>query len=381
MSSKDWLEKDYYKTLGVSKNASQDEIKKAFRKLARENHPDQNPGNKKAEARFKEVSEANDVLSDPEKRKEYDQQRSLLGGGFFQGRSAGGASGFEDLFRNAGKSGAGGMFGDIFGGLFGDSASRTTRTRPARRGADIEGEVTIDFDQSISGTTVSIQLSSDDPCKACRGTGAKAGTMPTVCPDCEGSGSQTSTSGGVFNITEPCRRCMGRGLVVNDPCPSCSGSGRGKSSKTISVRVPAGVTDGQRIRIKGRGGSGENGGPSGDLYVVVHVRPHKIFGRSGDDITVTVPITYSEAVLGGEIEVPTLNGTKVKLRVQPGTPNGRVLRIPGRGVHRKDGSRGSQLVTLEVTVPQEVPEEAKAALEAYAEVVREPNPRTDLLRG
>jgi molecular chaperone DnaJ len=273
--------------------------------------------------------------------------------------------------------------GDIFGGLFngGGPTTQTTRfttTRGPRRGSDVEGEVTVDFVQAIEGVTVGMQMVSDTACEACRGTGARAGTVPRVCPTCEGSGMQTSTSGGVFAVTEPCRECRGRGMVVDDPCPVCHGSGRGKSTKTMQVRIPAGVTDGQRIRLKGRGGAGENGGAPGDLYVIVHVRAHKVFGRKGDNLTLTAPVTFQEAALGAEIEVPTLNGAPVKLRLSPGTPNGRTLRVRGKGVSKRDGNKGDLLVTVDVLVPSALNEEARAALNSYAEAVGSANPRAKL---
>jgi molecular chaperone DnaJ len=382
VSTKDWIEKDYYKVLGVAKDASPEEIKKAYRKLARANHPDQNPGNAAAEQRFKEISEANDVLSNSAKRKEYDEARRLFGSGGFHfpprsGARTGGPS-VDDLFRNAG-----GGLGDIFGGLFngGPATTQTTRfttTRGPRRGSDVEGEATVDFVQAIEGVTVGMQMVSDTACEACRGTGAKAGTIPRVCPTCEGSGMQTSTSGGVFAVTEPCRECRGRGMVVDDPCPVCLGSGRGKSTKTMQVRIPAGVTDGQRIRLKGRGGAGENGGAPGDLYVIVHVRSHPIFGRKGDNLTLTAPVTFQEAALGAEIEVPTLGGIPVKLRIPPGTPNGRAFRVRGKGVRKRDGSRGDLLVSIEVLVPSALNEQARDALNSYAEAVGSVNPRAKL---
>ena len=371
MSTKDWLEKDYYKILGVSKNASSDDIRKAFRKIARENHPDQNPGNDPAEARFKEASEANAVLSDSAKRKEYDEARSLFGAGARFGRpgaGGAGAAGFEDLFRNASGTGAAGAsnLGDLFGGLFsGSGATRRSTARGPRRGADIEGEVTISFEQSIDGATVSMRTTSDSPCAACRGTGAKAGTLPKVCPTCEGSGMQSSTAGGVFSMSEPCRDCLGRGLIVEEPCPDCAGSGRGRSTRTMNVRIPAGVSDGQRIRIKGRGAGGENGGSAGDLYFTVHVSPHKLFGRDGHNLTLDVPVTFAEASLGAEITIPTITGSKVRLRVPSGTPNGRVLRVRGKGITTKAGT-GDLLVTVQVVVPQRLSGEAKKAVEAFA---------------
>lgn len=380
MSTKDWLEKDYYKVLGVSKDAGADDIKKAFRKIARQNHPDQNPDNAAAEKRFKEASEANSVLSDAKKRKEYDDARRLFGGGggfrFPGGGSAGrGAQATaEDLFRNA----QGGDLGDLFGGLFNRAGRTQGAGRGPRRGTDVEGEVTLDFVDSVEGKTVPIQMVSTDACNACHGTGAKAGTMPNVCPTCQGSGMTTSASGGVFAVSEPCRDCRGRGLVVEDPCPVCNGSGRAKSTRTMQVRIPAGVTDGQRIRVKGKGGSGENGGAPGDLYVVVHIQPHPIFGRSGDNLTVTAPITFTEAALGAEIQVPTLSGSKVRLKVPAGTPNGRTFRARGKGMARSDGTHADLLVTVEVVVPSQLSEDAKSALRTYAETAGEPDPRVRL---
>jgi molecular chaperone DnaJ len=388
MSTKDWLEKDYYKVLGVSSSAKPDEIKKAYRKLARKYHPDANPGDNDAEQKFKEVSEANDVLSDKDKRKEYDEARSLFGGGgggfrFPRGGQSGGntagASSMDDLFRNA--NGGAENFSDLFGGLFngmGRSRRSGGSTRGPRRGTDIEGECTIDFTSAVNGTTVPIQMVSDTACPACQGTGAKAGSTPRVCPTCEGSGMQTSTSGGVFAVTEPCRQCRGRGMIVDDPCPVCHGSGRGRSTKTMQVRIPAGVTDAQRIRLKGKGGAGENGGAAGDLYVVVHIKPHPVFGRNGDNLTLTAPVTFNEAALGAEIEVPTLDGPAVRIKLAPGTPNGRTLRVRGRGVNRRDGSHGDLLVTVEVIVPDQLNQQAREALDSYAAAVGQGDPRGKL---
>ncbi len=367
MSTKDWLEKDYYKVLGVKSDASADEIKKAFRKLARQYHPDQNAQNAEAEKRFKEISEANSILSDPAKRKEYDEARRLFGGGGFRfpraGQGQAGGPSMEDLFRNAGgDSGIADLFGNLFGGT---TSRRTTTSRGPRRGADIEGEATIEFVDAIDGVTVSMQTVSDAACEACHGTGAKSGTVPKVCRTCQGSGMQTSTSGGVFAVSEPCRDCRGRGMIVEDPCPACHGSGRGQSTRTMQVRIPAGVTDGQRIRIKGKGGLGENGGAAGDLYVLVHVRAHRLFGRKGDQLTLTVPVTFAEAALGADIAVPTLGGPRVTLKIPAGTPNGRTFRVRGRGVAHPDGSRGDLLVSVEVQVPHYLSEEARAALREF----------------
>ncbi|WP_257478257.1 molecular chaperone DnaJ [Acidipropionibacterium jensenii] len=365
--------KDYYKVLGVSKDAKPEDIKKAFRKLARENHPDSHPGDKAAEARFKDASEAHDVLGDPKKRKEYDQQRSMFGGGGFKFPGGGGQNvHVEDLFRNASN---GDGLGDIFGNLFGSTGGRRTTTRSARRGADIEGDVTVDFTESIAGVTVPMRTVSEAACQACRGTGAKAGSMPRVCPTCEGSGMHTTNSGGVFQMSEPCPDCKGRGMIVDDPCPVCGGSGRAKSTKTMQVRIPAGVEDGQRIRIKGKGSPGENGGPAGDLYVVVHVTPHKLFGREGHNLTVTVPVTFTEAALGGRIGVPLLKGGTVTLKIPAGTPNGRTFRVRGKGAPRTDGTRGDLLATVAVTVPKSLDADAKAALKEFAARAKEPMPR------
>lgn len=377
MSTKDWLEKDYYKVLGVSSDAKADEIKRAFRKLAREYHPDQNKANPEAERKFKEISEANSVLSDPAKRKEYDDARSLFGGGGFRFPRAGqGGAGpsMEDLFRNAtGDSG----ISDLFGNLFGGTTTRRTSRGP-RRGADIEGEVTIDFADALAGSTVTMQTTSDAACATCHGTGARPGTQPKVCPVCQGSGMQTSTSGGVFAVTEPCRECRGRGMTVDDPCPTCFGSGRGQSTRSMQVRIPAGVTDGQRIRIKGKGGAGDNSGAAGDLYVLVHVRPHPVFGRKDKNLTVTVPVSFTEAALGADISVPTLDGGPVRLKIPAGTPNGRTFRVRGRGV--KGGtSDGDLLVTVEVAVPKNLSEEAKAALLEFEAKAGGDDPRAHLL--
>ena len=383
MSTKDWLEKDYYKVLGVSSDAKPDEIKKAFRKLARENHPDQNHNNPTAEQRFKDASEANSVLSDPKKRKEYDEARRMFGGGF---RFPGGGQGpsMEDLFRNAGGGQAGNNnISDLFGNLFGGTSTRrTTTSRGPRRGQDIEGEATIEFTDAVAGVTVTMQTVSDEACAACSGTGAKSGTLPKVCPTCQGSGMQTSTSGGVFAVSEPCKDCRGRGLIVEEPCPVCAGSGRGRSTKSMQVRIPAGVTDGQKIRIKGKGGAGENGGAPGDLYVLVHVRPHKLFGRKGDNLTLTVPVTFTEAALGADISVPTLSGQRVTLKIGPGTPNGRTFRVRGKGVHKVDGSTGDLLVTVEVQVPNALNDTAKEALASFAAAMGDDSdPRASLYGG
>ena len=367
--SSDWMGKDFYKELGVSKDASADEVKKAYRKLARENHPDAKPGDNRAEGRFKAISEAYAVLSSPTKRKEYDEQRSMFGG-----NAPGG-------FRVPGNGGAGGFdISDLLGGIFGGGGTgpRTRTTTQPRRGADVETEARISFDQAVGGVTVPLRTTSDAACADCRGTGARRGTVPRVCEYCEGTGMQTSATGGLFAMTEPCTHCRGRGMVVDDPCPTCHGSGRAVSSKTMQVRIPAGVKDGQRIRLRGRGASGERGGPSGDLYVTVHVTPHKLFGRKGDNLTVSVPVTLDEAALGATIAVPTLDGGSVSIKIPPGTPTGRTFRARGRGSTRRDGTKGDLLVTVAVTVPDELTDEARAALEAYRESRGSDDPRSTL---
>lgn len=374
MSSKDWLEKDFYSVLGVAKSASVDEIKKAYRKLARELHPDHNPGDAAAEERFKAVSEAYDVLSDERKRKEYDEMRALFGSGAFRRSArAGGGGGvpfdLSDLFGGA-PSGAGGNerrfggggFSDLFGSVF---SSGTRRTGPVR-GRDVEAEVLLDFEHAVRGTMLPLTLRAPGVCDICQGSGAKPGTLPQTCPQCHGNGLVTSNQG-AFSFSEPCRACQGVGTIVDEKCPECRGTGGVTKTRTLNVRVPPGVADSQRIRLAGRGEPGERGGSAGDLYVLVKVRPHPLFGRSGDDLTLTVPITYPEAVQGVDLRVPTLDGP-VTVRVPPGTPSGRTLRVRGRGVQRREGVAGDLLVTVDVAVPAELSQAARAALEEYAAV-------------
>jgi len=379
LSTKDFLEKDYYKALGVSKTASADEIKKSYRKLARKYHPDANKGDAASEEKFKEISEAYNVLSDAKRRKEYDEARSLFGAG--GPRMPGGGGGqfggfdFGDIF---GSSGAGGRLGDLLGGMFGGGGRTTTQARP-RRGADVETETSLSFSDAIDGATVPLRLADEGPCPTCRGTGAKAGTVPKVCPSCQGTG-QSSRDLGSFAFSEPCTTCRGRGLVVDNPCQTCSGSGRAMSSRTISARIPAGVADGQRIKLKGKGAPGERGGPAGDLYVRVHVAGHPVFGRSGHNLTLTVPVTFTEAALGAEIKVPSHRGMPVSLRIPPGTPNGRTFRVRGKGVRRSDGTMGDLLVKVDVQVPPKLDDEARAALEKFKDVTAGEDPREELLR-
>ena len=355
MSTKDFVEKDYYKALGVAKDASGSDIKKAYRKLARELHPDKNPGDAKAEARFKEVSEAYGVLSDETRRREYDEARSLFGGGMpgggFPGgfRPGGGGAGgttfdLNDLFgqgaTRANQGGAGGL-GDLFGGLFGGRGANTRggRSAPASRGADVETEVTLDFPEAVHGVTVPLQLASPAACRTCGGIGARPGTAPRQCPHCLGTGLTSQT-------------------------------------RTITVKIPAGVADGQRIRLAGKGVPGERGGPAGDLFVRVHVRAHELFGRKGDDLTLTLPVTFPEATLGTTVRVPTMDGS-VTLKIPAGTASGRTFRVRGRGVSKRSGGSGDLLVTAEVAVPKNLPGEAKEALEKYA-VAQPDDPRPQI---
>ena len=402
MSTKDWIEKDFYKSLGVKKGATAAEIKKAYRTLAREHHPDKNPDNAAAEARFKEVSEAYDVLSDPKTRAEYDEARTLFGsggarfpGGGFPGSGGGGRGpqgggadpNIDDLLAQmrqqggAGGSaggGAGGMFGDVLGGLFNRGGSPRSAPRPARRGADIESQATISFTDALDGVTVSLRLTTDEPCTTCKGTGAAMGTSPRLCVACDGHGEVLRGQGG-FAMAEPCRTCRGRGMVADHPCATCSGSGRAKSARPVNARIPPGVTDGAKIRLKGKGATGENGGPPGDLFIIVHVGADPVFGRSKDNVTVTVPVTFAEAALGAEVPVPLPRGGTVTLRIPAGTPSGRTLRVRGRGATRREGTKGDLLVTVEVAVPRTLTHEARAALSDYAEAAGEPDPRAELM--
>jgi molecular chaperone DnaJ len=375
MSAKDY-QKDYYKALGVPKTATAAEIKKSYRELARKWHPDANKGSADAEERFKEITEAYNVLSDEKQRKEYDEARSMFGGFRVPTGSRPGPGGttfdLGDLF------GQGEGLGDVLGGIFRNRPGGGAATR-ARRGANVETETTLSFGDAIDGATVTLRLTGEGACSVCGGTGAKSGTVPKVCPDCHGTGQQSRNLGG-FGLSEPCKTCRGRGLVVEDPCQACNGSGRAMSSRTIQARIPAGVADGQQIRIPGKGAPGEHGGKAGDLFVRVHVKPHGVFGRSGENLTVTVPVTITELALGADIKVPTHRGPAVTVRVKPGSANGTVIRVPGRGVRRKDGTLGDLRATLEVTVPQDLSGKAKSALEDLRIATAGADPREELLR-
>jgi molecular chaperone DnaJ len=372
---REWFEKDYYKTLGVSDSASAKDITKAYRKLARQLHPDANPGDPSAEEQFKEVSAAYDVVGDEDKRKEYDEVRTLgpmggMGGGFGAGRGGGGP-GFAYSTTD---------INDLLGGLFGRGGRQgpgpgASRGAGPQRGDDLEAELHLSFLDAVHGVETSVNLVSEAACSTCHGSGAKPGTSPTVCPRCNGRGVLDDNQG-FFSFSSPCPNCAGRGTIVTDPCPTCHGRGVERRPRQVKVRIPAGVDDGQRIRLKGRGGPGRNGGPPGDLYVVAHVAADKVFGRDGKNLTLTLPVTFPEAALGTKIKVPTLNGDPVTLKVPAGTKSGRVFRVKGRGVAMKKG-RGDLLVSVEVAVPQKLNAEERRALEALAEVTTE-SPRAHL---
>ncbi|NEW39731.1 molecular chaperone DnaJ [Nocardia cyriacigeorgica] len=370
MSQREWIEKDFYKELGVSSGASQDEIKKAYRKLARDLHPDANPGDTKAEERFKTVSEAHAVLSDPAKRKEYDDTRKLFAGGGYPrgGFNPGSGGGFSQEFNlgdifGAGATGGDGGIGDLFGGLFNRGGTRSA-SRP-RRGADVETETTLGFREAAQGATVPLRMTSPSPCTTCHGSGAKPGTSPRVCPNCNGTGV-ISRNQGAFGFSEPCDDCRGTGSIIDDPCVDCHGSGIQNRTRTITVRIPPGVADGQRIRLAGQGEAGLRGAPSGDLFVTVHVSQDKVFGRNGDDLTLVLPVSYGELVLGTTVSVPTLEG-RVGVKVPAGTADGRILRVRGRGVPKRGGGAGDLLVTVKVAVPQKLDNDATDALRALQE--------------
>jgi len=373
VSQREWIEKDFYKELGVSSDASADDIKKAYRKLARDLHPDANPGDTKAEERFKAVSEANAVLSDPAKKKEYDEARRLFasggfgpGAGYSTGGGGFGGGGFDinDLFGGGAAGGDGGL-GDIFGGLFNRGGGRSASSTRPRRGSDVETETTLDFREAAQGVTVPLRLTSPSACTTCHGSGAKPGTSPRVCPRCNGTGV-VSRNQGAFGFSEPCDDCRGTGSIIDEPCSDCHGNGVTNRTRTITVRVPSGVSDGQKIRLAGQGEAGLRGAPSGDLYVTVHVRPDKVFGRNGDDLTLVVPVGYGELVLGTTLSVPTLDG-RVGVKVPAGTADGRILRVRGRGVPKRGGGAGDLLVTVKVAVPQKLDDPAIEALRTYLE--------------
>lgn len=355
-AQREWYEKDYYKVLGVSDTATAKEITKAYRKLARDSHPDTHPGDDAAEERFKEVSAAYDVLGDDAKRKEYDEVRRL-GPSAFGPMPGGGGQSF-----NVGADGLGDLLGQMFGrGRRGGGASAGGGPQ---RGADVEATLTLDFADAVTGLTTTLYLTTDAQCGTCSGSGAKPGTHPKVCSRCGGRGVVDDNQG-FFSLSSPCTACGGRGVVIESPCPTCYGSGVEKRQREVQARIPAGVSDGQKIRLKGRGAPGRNGGPAGDLIVECHVVPHRMFGRSGNNLTVRVPVSFPELALGGTIEVPTLDGSTVTLRLRPGTQPGSRHRVKGKGVVTPK-SQGDLIVTVDVVVPTHLTDQQRAAIEALA---------------
>ncbi|MDE3086934.1 MAG: molecular chaperone DnaJ [Acidobacteriota bacterium] len=364
---REWLEKDYYAVLGVSSTATDKEITRAYRKLAKQYHPDANPG---AEDRFKEISAAYDVLGDDAKRKEYDEVRRLGAAGM------GGFGGFPGGFGGPGGQNIRiedlGDLGDLLGGLGGvfGGGGRRQRTAGPRRGADVETELYLSFEDAVRGITTGVHVKGEGRCPTCSGSGAAPGTTPVVCPRCSGKGVLDEPQG-LFSLSRVCPECAGRGTKIEKPCRTCKGSGVTPQTREVKVRIPPGVEDGQRIRVKGRGEAGRANGPPGDLYVTVHVGAHPLFGRRARNLTITVPITYPEAALGTTVTVPTLEG-QVTLRIPPGTPPGKTFRVKGRGVpsHGRSGP-GDLLVTVDLTVPATLTDEQRAAVEELARVSTE----------
>jgi molecular chaperone DnaJ len=358
--------KDLYETLGVARGAAQDEIKKAYRKLARQYHPDANPGDASAEERFKEVQGAYDVLSDPEKRKQYDAFGSANG----RGPGGPGPGGFRfdtegfDL----------GDLGDIFGGLFGQRGAQ--RQERGQRGRDLEVEVRLSFEDSLRGVETTIPVELETACRECGGSGAKPGTAPTLCPECNGRGVKAESQG-LFALSQPCRRCRGNGTVIEDPCPTCRGTGRERRTKRYTVKIPAGVKDGSRIRLRGKGEAGWGGAEAGDLFVVTRVTPSKLYTRRDDNLIVDLPVTYPEAALGATVEVPTPDGS-VTVKVKPGTEDGTLLRVKGKGAPKLKGSgKGDLLARVKLSVPKKLNKKEREAVEALQKASRE-NPREGL---
>lgn len=359
--NRDWVDKDFYLTLGVSKSNSAEEIKRAYRKLARLYHPDANPGDDSKAEKFKEISEAYSVLSDVERRKEYDEVRRMVESGGYRrfpgagpGRGApfGGQVNLEDLL---------GGFGDLFGRGGG-------QTRSAK-GADLTADLRLTFEEALQGVTKSIAVKGYTSCPDCRGTGARAGTTPEMCVACSGQGT-TVQNQGPFSFSRTCHQCQGSGRLVRDPCRGCRGRGARHRTRKVRVKVPPGVKDGGRIRIRSKGGPGRTGGPPGDLLVKVGVEPHPLFHRNGKNLNLVLPLTYAEAALGATLEVPTLHGS-VKLRVPPGTPNGKTFRIRGRGVPNRKGKAGDLLVETRVEIPQRVTKKQRQLLKSLAELDRD----------
>jgi molecular chaperone DnaJ len=361
---REWLEKDYYQALGVSDDASADDIKKAYRKLARENHPDANPDDPSAEQRFKDVGEAYAVLSDPSKRREYDELRRLGAAGFVGGN--GGARGGDPFAGGF----AGGDLGDLLGQMFGQGgAARAGARAPrrARRGRDLRAEVHLSFEDALAGVRTTLRITGDGACDTCHGSGAAPGTSPVRCETCSGRG-QVTVDQGPFSFAQPCATCGGRGQRIETPCSTCTGSGRVVKPRQLTVKVPAGVKDGAVIRVAGRGGPGSDGGPAGDVLVTVQVEKHPLFGRRGDDVTIEVPITYAEAALGTKLRVPTPSGGTRTIKIPAGTTSGRTFRVRGEGAPKRGNGTGDLRVTVRIEVPSRPTREQKRLLEQLAEL-------------
>ena len=362
--------RDYYEVLGIQKGASEDEIKKAYKKLARKYHPDMNPGDKEAEEKFKEVNEANEVLSDPEKKARYDQF-GFAGVDPNYGAGAGGAGGFGGGFDF-------GDLGDIFGSFFGGGFGGGQRRNPnaPQRGESIRASVSVSFTDAAFGCEKSVTLERSEMCGTCKGNGCAPGTTPEVCPDCHGTGTvqvRRQTPMGVFASNGPCRKCGGTGRLIHQPCPDCRGGGTVRKRKTIQVTIPAGIDHGQTISLRGQGNAGKNGGPAGDLLITVMVQPHDVFRRDGVDVFCEAPITFTQAVLGAELEIPTIDG-KVKYSIPEGTQTGTVFRLKGKGIPVLNGrGRGDQYVTVTIETPRNLNKEQKEALRKFSETVGENN--------
>jgi len=371
---REWFEKDYYRILGVDQKADAKEITRAYRKLARENHPDTNPDDPAAEERFKAVSTAYVVVGDATKRKEYDEARALGPMGGFGSSGAGGPGGPGGYTFDMGGNGG---LGDVFGNLFGGGAANRGRSRATGplRGADLEAELHLDFTDAVAGLSTSLHIVSDAVCNTCTGSGAEPGTSPVRCGACGGRGTIEDNQG-MFAMSRPCASCGGRGTRIEHPCATCRGSGVERRPREIKVRIPAGVSDGQKIRLKGRGDPGRQGGQPGDLYVVCRVAPHPVFSMDGRNLKVTVPITFPEAALGADIEVPTVEGARVKVRIPAGTRPGRTFRVKGRGVATAKAT-GDLMVSVEVAVPAKLSEAEREAIEALAASATE-SPREHL---
>jgi len=358
---------DLYEVLGVSKTADTEEIKKAYRQLARKHHPDANPDDPKAEERFKEISHAHDVLADPEKRRQYDASRTMFGAGGRPTGDGGAATGFGGF----------GDFADLFGSLFRNRGGGAAGARAAsQRGADVEVQVSVSFDQAMSGVQLPVAVELRDVCQSCQGSGAKPGTQPKLCPECNGRGVRGRDLG-AFALSEPCPRCGGNGTVVEDPCGTCGGAGTVSRQKRYNVKIPAGAKDGTKVRLRGKGEAGLRGGPSGDLIVIVRVAPSSRFGRQGDDLTLEVPVSFAEAALGAKVEIPTIDGS-ISLTVPPGSESGRALRVRSKGAPRLNGAgRGDLIARLRVVVPEELTKPQREALERFANLDKR-NPRERL---